>query len=340
MMMNNKKSLLYIGNNLVKDKKYTSSLITLSNYLECDGYKVTISSNKKNKLLRLLYMCISVFANRKKADFLLIDTFSTTNFYYALVTSQIARFLKIRYIPILHGGNLPNRLSKNPILSRLIFMNSYKNIAPSGYLKHEFEKKGIETSIIPNILELKKYSFKERKNIKPRLLYVRAFDKTYNPLMAIEVLKELKEIYDDAKLCMIGPDKDGSLQKFKIKAQQYNLQNDVEITGVLSKQKWHEKSKHFDIFINTTNIDNTPVSVLEAMALGLPVVSTNVGGLKYIIQDKSNGILINKNDVFAMVDSIKDLIEGKYNRITFKAREDLSMYEPHNVIKKWNSILL
>ena len=109
---------------------------------------------------------------------------------------------------------------------------------------------------------------------------------------------------------------------------------------MLSHKEWHKKAECFDIFINTTNIDNTPVSVLEAMALGLPVVSTDVGGIKYIIKHKENGLLVTKNDVDGMVNSIKDIIDGQYNDIPINAREKLSYYESENVINMWNNILV
>ena len=62
-----------------------------------------------------------------------------------------------------------------------------------------------------------------------------------------------------------------------------------------------------DIFINTTNFDNTPVSLIEAMALGFPVVSTNVGGIPYLIEDRKDGLLVPANDVAAFAKAIDEL---------------------------------
>ena len=67
---------------------------------------------------------------------------------------------------------------------------------------------------------------------------------------------------------MVGPNKDGTLNDVQQLIDRYELHDSVEITGVLSKSEWHKKSEEFDIFINTTNVDNTPISVIEAMALG------------------------------------------------------------------------
>ena len=197
--------ILYIGNNLTGKTKYNSTIVVLSSLLRAEGFSVTISSDKTNKLFRLLDMCFTLMKHRNKTDYVLIDTFSTINFYYALMISQIARVFNLKYIPILHGGNLPERLEKNKLLSNLIFKNSYKNVAPSNYLKKAFESKGYKTMFIPNILEIENYKFKERKDLEPNLFWVRAFKQIYNPTLAIKVLAMLKKKYPAAKLCMVGP---------------------------------------------------------------------------------------------------------------------------------------
>jgi glycosyltransferase involved in cell wall biosynthesis len=332
--------ILYIGNNLTKKSKYNSTLTTLSNLLQKEDFEVIISSNKKNKFFRLIAMCWSVLKNRK-VDVILIDTFSTTNFYYAYFTSQLARIFKTPYIPILHGGNLPNRLQKSPKLSRKIFSNSKLNVAPSNYLKNAFAAEGYKTVLIPNIIEINQYTFKERTVFKPKLLWVRAFDKTYNPQMAVNVLYELKKEFVDAKLCMIGPEKDETLELTRLLIKKLNLEKNIEITGVLPKTAWHKKSEEFDLFINTTNFDNTPVSLIEAMALGLPVISTNVGGIPFLIDKNKDGILVDKNDVEGMVNAIKNYIENplKSKEIAIKARRKVESFDWSIIKNKWLEVL-
>jgi len=331
--------ILYLGNNLFKKNNYSTSYDILSNSLKSEGYEIYKSSSKSNKLFRLIEMCIDVLIFRNKIKYVLIDTYSTNNFYYALLTSQICRLVKLKYLPILHGGNLPIRLDKNPFLSNLIFRNSYYNIAPSGYLKYEFQKYGYSTKLIPNIIPIHEYTFKNRKNLRPKLLYVRAFSKIYNPIMAIEVLKEIKKTYPKAIMCMVGPDKDGTLRIVRDLIEKYNLVNSIEITGVLSKKDWHRKSNNYDIFINTTNFDNTPISVIEAMALGLTVVSTDVGGLPYLINNEIDGVLVNKNNSISMANEICKIIKSSNNMLAKNARKKAESFDWSNNKTKWKEIL-
>jgi glycosyltransferase involved in cell wall biosynthesis len=245
----------------------------------------------------------------------------------------------LKYIPILHGGSLPERISKSNILSNLLFKNSYKNIAPSHYLKDEFEKKGYQTTMIPNILEVDNYMYLERKEINPKLFWVRAFKEIYNPTLAIHVLELVKKEYPKAILCMVGPFVDDSYDKTLALLKEYKLEDSVEFTDVLLKEAWHKKSVDYDIFINTTNFDNTPVSVMEAMALGLPVVSTNVGGIPYLIENKKDGLLVEKNDPQQMTEAIIDIIKGKHPTLTQKAKEKVETFDWDTVKHKWFKIL-
>jgi len=335
------KKIVYIGNNFAKKSNYHSAMETLSGLFISNGFTVIKSSSKENKILRLLSMCITIIKHRKNVDYILIDTFSTLNFYYALITSQLARILKLKYIPILHGGDLPNRLDRTPIFSKLIFHNSYLNISPSKYLEFEFNKQNFKTYYLPNSINLKNYSFKLRENIKPKLLWVRAFDATYNPLLAIKVLAKLKERYPKAILCMVGPDKDGSLGKAKQLAKKLNITDAITFTGVLKKEDWVLLSKNYDIFINTTNVDNMPVSIIEAMALGFPIVSTNVGGLPYLIEDTINGILVLPNNEKAMADAIVNLLRNpiKDKELSLNARKKASTFDSREIKKEWIKLL-
>jgi len=332
-------NVLYIGNDLSKKTSYASSMDLLSRLLISEKFIVFKSSDKKNKLFRLVDMCFSVFKNRKKVDYIIIDTFSTANFYFALATSQLARFFKLKYIPVLRGGNLPHRLDVSKGFSNVIFKNSYKNIAPSNYLKTEFEKRGYVTEFIPNILEIENYQFKERNQLQPKLFWVRAFKYLYNPMLAIEVLKIVKEKFPNAKLCMVGPQTDDSSKETKELARKLNLSSSVEFTGVMLKEKWHHKSIDFDVFINTTNFDNTPNSVMEAMALGLLIVSTNVGGMPYLIKNGEDGVLVEKESPKKMANAIIKLIEENNQNLAKNARRKAESFGWNQVKTKWIKIL-
>jgi glycosyltransferase involved in cell wall biosynthesis len=258
----------------------------------------------------MVFTCLKL---SKKVDVVLIDTYSTQNFYYALVISQLCRCFGLDYISILHGGNLASRLSSHPKLSRLIFKNAKHNVSPSLFLKEAFEHFGFTNVIhIPNTIKIDEYPFENRTSDVPKLLWVRSFSKIYNPELAVRLFCKLKDTYPNASLCMVGPDADGSLKTVEELAQQLHLT--VKFTGKLEKKEWVNLSKNYNVFINTTNLDNTPLSVIEAMALGLPVVSTNVGGMPYLIDHDVDGLLVQPNHVDDMYSAVVSIINNSEKR--------------------------
>ena len=334
------KRLLYIGNQLSKHGYNKTSIETLGVFLEVEGDHVIFTSSKKNQWFRMLDMIRVTLLKARKVDYILIDTYSTSSFWYALVCSQIARVFKVKYVPILRGGDLPNRLKNNPKLCQMVFANAYKNVAPSGYLMQAFENAGFANVVhIPNSIEIDKYEFKSRAELTPKLLWVRAFASIYNPEMAVKVLQQLQEKYPSATLTMVGPDKDGSLQTTKAFAESVGVA--VNFTGQLAKEDWWQLASEHDIFINTTHFDNTPISVMEAMALGLPVVSTNVGGIPYLLADKENALLVNDDDDKAMKEAICSLLEDqqKASDLTLNARHFIEQMDWNVVKEEWKRVL-
>ena len=332
--------ILYIGNKLSNKGNTVTTIETLGLLLEKEGYTLYYASSKENQVVRMLDMIYKTIQYRTKVDYVLIDTYNTLNFWYAFIISQMCRWFKLKYVPILHGGDLPNRLRKSPKLSELIFKNAYKNSAPSGYLLEAFKNKGYaEIVFIPNTIELENYPFELRYDSSPQILWVRSLCDIYNPEMALKVFYEIKKEFPEATLCMVGPDKVNILPKLKELAKQLNLE--VTFTGKMKKAEWVALSKNYSVFINTTHFDNTPVSVMEAMALGLPVVSTNVGGIPYLLEDHKTALLVDDNDVQAMVDGIKKLTnDPKFkDQMVQNALEMVSAFDWNAVKHKWNEIL-
>jgi len=334
-------NVLYIGNHLKTQQTNISAISVLGPLLETAGYTVFYASSKPNKLLRMWAMLYSVCRYAKGVDVVLIDTYSTTNFYYALLVSQLCRLLRLPYIPILHGGELPKRLERSPFWSRLIFKHAQRLVSPSKYLEEAFDKPAYAPVVfIPNSLSIDQYRYERKTYRSIRLLWVRSFSNIYNPSLAVRVLKRLQDAGYACELCMVGPDTgDGSLQA----AQQLaaDLAVSVRFTGKLPKADWLALAHDYNVFINTTHFDNMPVSVIEAMALGLPVVSTDVGGLPYLITHEETGLLVGPDDADAFETAIVQLVSDTNGAraMTERARAMVEGFDWEVVKEKWFAIL-
>ena len=245
-------------------------------------------------------------------------------------------------MPVLRGGYLPGRYTKHPHIFNFLLTDANTIICPSEYLQKSFEDLNLSIEIIPNYINLENYNFKVRNRIKPNLLWVRSIHNIYNPEMAIIVLSKILKKYPEAHLCMVGPEKDHKIMKKLITLiNALAIKDHVTFGGKLSKKDWSELSNNYDIFINTTNYDNNPITLLEAMALGMPVVSTNVGGVPYLIEDEKTGFLVAPNDANAMAEKIIELISGELDHLQIidNARVKVSKYDKQNIIPKWYSII-
>ncbi len=309
--MQKRNKVIYIGNQLTKSGYNPTTIDGLSIKLKGMGFNVVTASSKRNQIFRLLDMCWLIITHAKTSKVVLIDTYSTKAFYYAVICACLCRLLNLPYVPFLHGGNLPDRLAKNPRLSAFMFGKAFANISPSRYLEKSFADKGFKVTVIPNFIEIDKYPFTIKKMDLPRLLFVRSFHKIYNPLMALRVLMELNNQFSNPKLFMVGPDKDGSMIHFKENIEKMELMDQIVVTGRLSKEDWVKLALECNLFINTSNFDNMPVSIIEAMALGLPVISTNVGGISWVIDHGHNGFLCDRDNEKQMADLIRNLFDDE-----------------------------
>ncbi len=304
-------------------------------------FKVFYSSSRKNKWLRLLDMVSTFLKSRREVDCVILSVYSTLNFYYAWVIAQLCRVFRKPFVAYLHGGNLPHRLANSPWMSRTIFDHSLANVAPSGYLKSAFERSGFKVQLIPNFIQIEDYPFRLRSKLRPRLLWVRAFEQSYHPEMSIRVFAQIQKKYPNAQLCMVGPDKDGSLQTCKSLAAELGLDAQIIFTGGLHKPEWIALAADYDLFISTTRFDNTPISILEAMALGLPIISTDVGGMPFLLEHGKDGLLSPDGDINTMVSHIEHLLDSPDLALSISrnARQKAENFDWKVVEKQWLELL-
>jgi glycosyltransferase involved in cell wall biosynthesis len=313
---------------------------TLIPYLK-ENYIVEAYSDKKNIGLRMLDMLYHFFTNGIKADRIIIDVYSTTYIYGISILVFLSRVFNKQYILFLHGGNLPMRHKKSPFLINFLFKRAFKVIAPSHYLKTYFEDAGFNIEYIPNIIELEHYSFLRRAFISPKLIYIRGFGKIYNPQMAVKVVAALKQTYPEVRLAMLGSDTDGNLKNVINLINELDLNDNIQIMGKLNRDEWVKLSMEYNIMLSTPTIDNTPVSIVEGMALGLVVVSTNVGGVPYLVEDQKEAILVASDDYKTMAEKICIILQQKDKCALLQdnARLKAALFSWDNIKPIWLNLL-
>jgi len=281
----------------------------LAEHLEHAGYRVTTTSSLRVRPLRFIDMVGTVWLRRREYQVVYIEVFSGLAFIWAEASAHLLHFLRKPFVLTLHGGNLPSLAKKKSDRVRKMLTMATKVVTPSKFLYNSFVAIRPDIQVIPNPIEIENNPFQLRQIAEPKLIWLRAFHEIYNPSLAPKVLAELVVKYPLIQLTMVGPDKgDGSLEKMKACAETLQVRQRITLAGQVPRDEVPGWLNQADIFINTTNIDNTPVSVIEAMACGLCIVSTNVGGIPYLLEDGVDALLVSPNDPKAMADAIDRIL--------------------------------
>jgi L-malate glycosyltransferase len=303
-----KPELLIVGPMLARLGVITCQGEILANFFRNDGYRVSTLSSLSNRYLRLIHILGSIVTKSRETDVLILQVYSGRSFLLADTVSKLAKLLAIRIVLAMHGGNLPVFMSKYPAWTRRVLKRAEVIVTPSEYLARAVRAEGFEARVISNVIDLDLYPYKHRKRVEPKLLWMRKFHKYWNPEMAIRVLYELRKSMPEATLVMAGQD-EGLEKSTRELARSLGLEEAVRFPGFLNTEGKIREAAAADIFINTNLIDNMPVSVLEACSMGLPVVSTDVGGMPDLLTEGETGLLVPVDDVERMVEAIKRLVE-------------------------------
>jgi glycosyltransferase involved in cell wall biosynthesis len=119
-------------------------------------------------------------------------------------------------------------------------------------------------------------------------------------------------------------------------ARELNLRN-VEFLGRVEPARMHELYDAADIYLNSPNIDNMPGSIIEAYASGLPVVTTNAGGIPYIVTNGKTGLMVERDDHEAMAGAALRLLEDQQlaTLIARAAYDECRKYRWQAVREEW-----
>lgn len=302
-------SILLVGNFLSGSGLSTSTVRSLADRLNQMGLSIITTSEKIGRLARVADMVLTAKKMRLRFDVAYVEVYSGRAFFWAEAVCWMLRRLHKPYVLALHGGLLPKFGARWPNRVKRLLRSAATVTAPSRYLKDEMAAYRSDIQVIPNGLDLSAYEFRLRAHVTPRLMWLRSFHEIYNPVMAVRVLAILRQRWPDISLLMVGPDKkDGSLQHLEAVAQELGVKRHIEIRGLVPKRLIPNVLQEGDIFINTTNADNTPVSVIEAMACGLCVVSTSVGGIPYLLTNEHDALLVPIDDAAGMASCVDSLI--------------------------------
>ncbi|HEV7844552.1 MAG TPA: glycosyltransferase family 4 protein, partial [Pyrinomonadaceae bacterium] len=207
-------------------------------------------------------------------------------------------------------------------------------VAPSGYLVDVFGRFGFHARSIFNTVETARFPFHERVPLRPVFFSNRNFEPHYNVACTLRAFQLVQQRFPSARMVVAG---EGSQRaSLEALARELELRN-VEFIGRVAPERMPELYDAADIYLNSPNIDNMPGSIIEAYASGIPVVTTNAGGIPYIVTDGETGLMVERNDHEAMARAAVRLLEDEElaTRIARAAHAECRKYSWASVRDEW-----
>ncbi|MBV9925936.1 MAG: glycosyltransferase family 4 protein [Acidobacteria bacterium] len=177
---------------------------------------------------------------------------------------------------------------------------------PSGYLVDVFARFGLRARAIHNIIELDHFRFRERAPLRPVFLTSRLLEPLYNVGCVLRAFALIQQRYPEASLKVAA---DGwQRPELEELARTLGLRN-TEFVGAVPFERMPDVYDAADVYLTATNLDNMPGSIVECLACGLPVVTTDAGGIPYIVTHEETCLMVGLNDHEAMAAAALRLLE-------------------------------
>ena len=242
-----------------------------------------------------------------QADVVHVFSASYSSFLLApLPAMLIARALGKPVVLNYRSGEAPDHLQRSAIARKSI-ARADLNVVPSQFLVDVFHTFGIDASIIPNIVDPEVFRYRERNPLRPHLVSTRNFDALYNVATTVRAFRIVQDRWPEATLTLVG----GGPQETELRAlvEQLALRH-VVFAGRVKPEAIAGFYAANDIYVQSPNVDNMPTSVLEAFASGLPVVSTEAGGVPTILTHGEHGLLARLADYATMGHHVVRLLDN------------------------------
>jgi L-malate glycosyltransferase len=277
-------------------------------------------------------------ARLRHADIIHVFSASYWSFLLAPTPALVAgRLLARPTVLHYHSGEADDHLSHWGPLVHPWLRLADRIVVPSEYLRLVFARHGYHAEVIPNVVEPAAFRYRERRRLRPRLLSVRNLERHYRVDNTLRAFARLQAARPDATLTVAG-----------YGSEESNLRElvgrlgagGVRFVGRVEPADLPDLYDEADLFVNSSAIDNQPVSILEAFSAGLPVVSTAPGDVRAMLRDGEAGVMVPDDDPAAMASAIERLLDDgdRALRLARRARWEVKRYTWPHVGDQWDRL--
>lgn len=259
-------------------------------------------------LFRLLPYMLAVWRTAGHAR--LLHVMANSGWSWHLFAAPAIWIAALRGVPVVvnyRGGEAASFLARSGRAVAWSLRRAARLIVPSGFLQQVFGRHGLSAQIVPNVVDLQRFRpAAVPAASEPRLLVARNLEPIYDNATALRAFALVRLAYPQAWLTLAGTGPE--LTALQALAHELGVADRVEFAGRLDRDAMAECLRRSTVALNPSRVDNTPNSVLEALASGVPVVSTNVGGVPFLVQDGVTALLVPPEDPDAMAQAVLRLL--------------------------------
>ncbi len=273
----------------------------------------------------------------KIPQFDVVHVFSSAMTGYVIATLPpllIARIFGVSSVLNYHSGELREHIEHWPATALPSMRRFDRIVVPSRFLAEIFAENGLEAAVIPNFVDTERFAFREREMLRPMFLSNRNLEAHYNVGDCLRAFQLIQDRVPGASLIVAGSGSEE--ESLKSLALELDLRN-VEFVGRIAPDEMPQIHLKADIYLNSSVVDNMPLSFIEAFSSGLPVVSYATGGIPYIVKDRETGMLAEQGNVEELAARAVELLEDRElaRSIVANARAEVSKYSFESVRSDW-----
>lgn len=234
---------------------------------------------------------------------------------FAAPAIRIGRLRGVRVVVNYRGGAASEFLARAGRKVKRTLRGADAVVVPSAYLERVFAEHGVPTTIVPNIVDVGRFSPLERSKLSvgdrrtAHVVIARNLEPIYDIATGLRAFALLQARFPLARLTVAGSGPAATM--LKRLAAELGIGGAVRFPGMLSREEMIDLYRSATLLCNPSLVDNTPNSILEAMACGIPVVSTNVGGIPDLVQDGVTALLVPPADPAALERGMSRLLDDE-----------------------------
>ena len=269
-----------------------------------------------------------------------VHAFSASYWSFLLAPAPallVGRLLGKRTVLNYHSGEADDHLARWGRLVHPWLRLADEIVVPSQYLAAVFARFGYPTRVIANAADLSTYTYRERHPLGRNLISVRNLEPHYRVDVIVRAFGIVHDEYPQAMLTVIGSGSEEA--RLRRLAAELNLHH-IRFMGRVEPREMSRLYDEADVFVNASIVDNQPVSILEAFAAGVPVVTTPTGDIAAMVRDGETGVLVRDPDPAAFAEAISALFLDETRAIGLArcAHADLSRFEWRTVSRLWRDV--